>query len=222
MRLRTSVAVAVVATVVVGYLAISEPPAVNAVTGGVPAHLEYEIRYIEYEGSKDLTRANFVLRMDSWTQWRHEQTCCGPETGYIQEWRPDGTMWSGYESWETGLLLTHNGRPGSTAVPGPDFSNGRPMTQAEIEKLNGAVQEPEAVVEWSARLGLPEEDIFAYRVDGYVSVDGRLTGESTSSHYVFHSSARLPLHHREYQDGVLVREFTVTHLDLDPRKVGDD
>lgn len=212
-RLTTGLAIAGLVGVTIT-ISLFRDAAHLAADSRVPASLTYTIAFVEFEGSTDLSSATFELDVRSWADWRQVQICCGDSAGYVQEWRPDGTMWSGYENWDTGLLLTHQGRPGDLVVPLPDFSQGRPMTRADAAKLSGAVLDEDEAVYWGAVFSLPTAHVVAYRVDGYVSVDGRRTGESTTSHYVFHSALGIPLHHREYQDGMLVRELTVTRLDL--------
>lgn len=207
------VGAAAVLVAVAGY-ALSSVTAEEARAGfgGVPATITYRLDFVEYEGAGELSTSTFELSMESWTDWRQTQTCCDSMTGYVQEWSPDGTMKSGFEEWDNGLLVTHRGAPGSLAVPIPEFSQGRAMTRAAVEALHGATLEEDAIAHWSEVLGIRTEEIVAYRVEGLVSVDGRLTGEATESHYVFYSTLRIPLHYSEYQDDTLVRELTVESI----------
>lgn len=183
------------------------------VPGALPARLEYELAYDDGSGGA-LEKVVFNLDLSSWNDWRQDITCCGPVTGYVQEQRPDGSVWSGSETWEDGLTLTHTGRQGEGSVPMPDFSPGRPSTRAEIVELPGVVLDDRVAVEWAGRLGLDPGTVVAYRTSGAVAaVEGLESAHNVEALYVVDSTRRIPIHLEELENGQLTRSLTLTRIE---------
>lgn len=187
----------------------AQPSPAAPVPGALPARLEYELAYDDGSGGA-LEEVTFRLDLSSWDNWRQEITCCGPMTGYVQEQRPDGSVWSGYEEWADGLMLTHEGRRGEGSVPMPDFSQGRPYTREEIGELPGVAFDDRAAIEWAERLGLDPGTVVAYRTSGSAAEGIHGAVETLS---VVDSTRRIPIHIEELEGGILTRSLTLTRVE---------
>lgn len=177
---------------------------------GAPARLTYTLAYDDGSGG-DLERTEFVLGLRSWSDWRQEVTCCETLTGYVQEQRADGSIWSGYESRAAGIIETHRGSEGDSSVPLPDFAQGRPYTRAEMAAFLGVNLDDATASRWAADLGLDAGSIIAYRTASEIAgIEGFEPAIDTEGLYVVDSSMHVPVHIEEFQDGRLIRSLTLT------------
>jgi hypothetical protein len=183
-----------------------------------PVRIMYELDYQD-GGGPGLAHASYTLDVESWASWRQVQTCCHEYAGYIQEWH-EGTMRSGYADWDSGLLVTHQGDREALAVPGPDFSQARPMTPHEVAATGGLTLEPALASEHAARMGLPSNWVVAYSSKLELNTDGTpLAAPGTSAdalvdtEYVFHDVLRIPLYLGEWTNGELTRSLIVTSIE---------
>ncbi len=113
-------------------------------------------------------------------------------------------MWAGYDDWEAGLILTHQGKAGDLAIPGPDF---RPKESDpdELTNLPGVQVNPDLAATWSSELGMKPDDVVAYSV---ASEDR--SGESI---FVIDRGLGIPLFVEERFNGVVTRALIVLRVE---------
>lgn len=207
------VPIAIVVAVVLVVALVGRDESAQAQSVKFPAALEYTLQYAD--GSGSLARLDFRLEVRSWKDWRMVTTCCVGYEGYVQEQRPDGTVWSGYDSWQDGLVETFS-HADDGSVPFPDFSQGRPYDEGAVTGVSGVSLESDTAAAWAGKLGVAPNDVLAYRYVGGVSgVEGLETDPVANSLYVVYKPLRIPMYVEETEDGVLVRKLELLGLQQD-------
>jgi hypothetical protein len=183
--------------------------------GGWPVRLEYSID--QFDGEEPVRLA---LTASGWDSWRQVTECCGPDTGFIVEYRPDSSFWTGGLP---GLPLTqdfvHDG--GDGMAPVPDLAPRWPTDPLELAKdphvtvldLSSAQQVADVdATAMADRLDLDLGHLVFYVVARDVLSDGR-QAEVTNTRLVY-TPMNLTLYDETNVDGRNTRIFRVETLEF--------
>lgn len=167
---------------------------------------------VEYTTWDAFGERSFRLEMAGWSDWRRIQTCCGDEVGMINEYRPDGSFWSGGLP---GLPLTqdfvHEDRDGM--APDPSLAPRFPIGTEELIGIPfvRVLGEDDPGGEAVARsLGIERQLLVGLAVERNMLLESDEVPALDT--YWIVAPLNLTVWHSEEVDGDLISTFEITDL----------